>query len=410
MLTPKLRFKEFDGNWKSIKLGGYLKHIGSGITPRGGRDVYKPEGIMLIRSQNVNNNTLLLDDVVYIDEITHKKMKNSTVYPNDVLLNITGASIGRTTVVPEYFNKANVNQHVCILRPDEALSPYFLKTFLESSLGQKNIFKDQAGQTREALNMQQIKDFDLGVPDVLEQEKISGFFSIVNQKIQLQQEKIYLLKEQKKGFTQKIFNQELRFKDEIGQEFPSWEKQNLSSFSERVTRKNSELLTTRPLTISAQYGLIDQTEFFNKTVASVNLTGYYLLQKGEFAYNKSYSNGYPLGAIKRLDAYENGALSTLYICFSIKENVNSDFLVHYFDSSQWHQEVALICVEGARNHGLLNVSVGEFFETQHNLPCLEEQKKIAEFLNKINKKIELNEQTLMNLQQQKQAFMQQMFI
>lgn len=410
MVAPTLRFKGFSEKWEVIRLGKYLSHIGSGVTPKGGRDVYKSQGVMLIRSQNVNNNTLLLDDVVYIDEVTHEKMKSSTVYPNDVLLNITGGSIGRTAVVPNEFDKANVNQHVCILRPNHDLSSYFLKTYLESSLGQKNIFKDQAGQTREALNMQQIKDFDLGIPKLCEQEKIADFFSNINQKIQLQQEKIELLKEQKKGIIQKIFNQELRFKDEESEEFPKWQKYKLSDFTERVIRKNKELITTRPLTISAQYGLIDQVEFFNKTIASENLEGYYLLNKGEFAYNKSYSNGYPLGTIKRLDKYDNGALSTLYICFKALSNVDSDFLVHYFDSVVWHKEVSMICVEGARNHGLLNVSVNEFFETVHILPSKKEQQIIAEFLNKLNSKINLNVILLNNLLKQKQAFMQQMFI
>jgi type I restriction enzyme, S subunit len=126
---------------------------------------------------------------------------------------------------------------------------------------------------------------------------------------------------------------------------------------------------------------------FNKTVSSENLTGYYLLNKGEFAYNISYSNGYPLGAIKRLDNYEDGAFSTLYICFTPKDYVNSDFLVHYFDSTQWYKEVSLICVEGTRNHGSLIVSVSEFFNTLHYLPCLEEQLKIAKFFDCINQKI-----------------------
>ena len=149
----------------------------------------------------------------------------------------------------------------------------------------------------------------------------------------------------------------LRFK-EFSDE---WEKKHLSNMVERVVRKNKDNRTQRPLTISAQYGLVDQEEFFNKIVASKNLEGYYLLEKGEFAYNKSYSNWYPFGTIKRLDRYDNGAVSTLYICFNNKENYNSDYLVHYFESSKWHREVSMIAVEGARNHGLLNVSVPDFF-------------------------------------------------
>ena len=143
-----------------------------------------------------------------------------------------------------------------------------------------------------------------------------------------------------------------------------------------------------PLTISAQYGLVDQISFFNKVVASADMSNYYLLKEGEFAYNKSYSSEYPWGAIKRLDRYPQGALSSLYICFSINDNVDSDFLVHYFESSKWHREVSNIAGEGARNHGLLNIAVGDFFNTAHCIPATsKEQQKIAALLNLITERI-----------------------
>ena len=168
-----------------------------------------------------------------------------------------------------------------------------------------------------------------------------------------------------------------------------WEKQKLSDFVERVTRKNKNNESKLPLTISAQYGLVDQITFFNKVIASNDISGYYLLKKGEFAYNKSYSGDYTWGAVKRLDRYEQGALSTLYICFSPLECVISDYLVHYFETKKWHREVSEIAVEGARNHGLLNIGVADYFNTKHFLPSKKEQKKIAAFLNLIEKRIAL---------------------
>ena len=142
-----------------------------------------------------------------------------------------------------------------------------------------------------------------------------------------------------------------------------------------------------PLTISAQKGLINQYDYFDKQIASLNLSNYYIIQNGEFAYNKSYSNGYPYGAIKRLDYFEQGALSSLYICFSIS-NINSDYLVKYFDSGKWNKQVKLISGEGARNHGLLNLSPDDFFNINIMIsPFEEEQTKIAHFLNLINSKI-----------------------
>ncbi|KXT79398.1 Type I restriction-modification system, specificity subunit S [Streptococcus sp. DD11] len=164
----------------------------------------------------------------------------------------------------------------------------------------------------------------------------------------------------------------------------AWEQRRLGEVAERVTRKNKELLSTLPLTISAQDGLIDQNEFFNKTVASRDVSGYYLVKNGEFAYNKSYSNGYPWGAVKRLDRYDMGVLSTLYIVFK-PTDVNSDFLATYYDTTRWYSEVSRHAAEGARNHGLLNIAATDFFKTELLLPKDEkEQQQIADFFQTLD--------------------------
>lgn len=169
-----------------------------------------------------------------------------------------------------------------------------------------------------------------------------------------------------------------------------WEKYVLTEFVERVTRRNKGNECKLPLTISAQYGLVDQITFFNKIIASDDMSNYYLLTNGDFAYNKSYSSEYPWGAIKRLDRYEYGALSSLYICFRPLNHVSSDFLTHYFETKKWHQGISEIAVEGARNHGLLNIGIQDFFATKHYLPqSILEQEKIACFLNLIEERIRL---------------------
>ena len=167
-----------------------------------------------------------------------------------------------------------------------------------------------------------------------------------------------------------------------------WSKYSLSDFVTRITRRNKNNESSLPLTISAQYGLVDQITFFNKTVASADLSGYYLLYNGDFAYNKSYSTDYAWGAVKRLDGYEKGCLSSLYFVFRPKDNVDSDYLTHYFETKKWHKGISDIAGEGARNHGLLNMAVDDYFATKHFLPAIDEQRKIAEFLNKVEKRIE----------------------
>ena len=192
----------------------------------------------------------------------------------------------------------------------------------------------------------------------------------------------------------------LRFPEFSGE----WERRSLSDLVIRVTRKNKNNESRLPLTISAQYGLVDQISFFNKVVASNDMSNYYLLHNGEFAYNKSYSGDYPWGAIKRLDLYEKGALSSLYICFAPKNTVDSDFLVHYFESPKWYKEVSNIAGEGARNHGLLNISVPDFFNTRHWIPsCKAEQRKIAALLNLVEERIHTQKKIIEDLKKLKDA-------
>ena len=133
------------------------------------------------------------------------------------------------------------------------------------------------------------------------------------------------------------------------------------------------------------------------------MSGYYLLKNGEFAYNKSYSVGYDFGSIKRLDRYPMGALSTLYICFALKKH-DSDFIKAYFDSLKWYREIYMISAEGARNHGLLNVPTEEFFDTKHYLPeNTEEQRKIADFLITLERRIEAQQSLVDNLKKYKRG-------
>ena len=191
-----------------------------------------------------------------------------------------------------------------------------------------------------------------------------------------------------------------------------WEQRKLGDICERVTRKNKNNQSDLPLTISSQYGLIHQRNFFNKVVAAKDMSNYYLLQNGEYAYNKSYSNGYDYGSIKRLNAYEQGCLSTLYICFSLEAlDVDSDYLECFFDTLQWYGDVSMICAEGARNHGLLNVDTKAFFtDVRINLPIsIKEQRLIAKYLNNLDHLITLHQRKCDDTKELKKYMLQKMF-
>ena len=191
-----------------------------------------------------------------------------------------------------------------------------------------------------------------------------------------------------------------------------WEQRKLGDIADRVVRKNINNESTLPLTISAQYGLIDQVTYFNNRVASRDVSNYYLVLNGEFAYNKSTSDGFPYGAVKRLDLYRKGVLSTLYIVFSIKnkKKTNSDFLTFFFDTDRWHKGVYERAAEGARNHGLLNISADDFFDIDLSLPKSEqEQAVIGAYFKQLDNLITLHQRKYDKLVNVKKSMLEKMF-
>ncbi|HBC4683469.1 TPA: restriction endonuclease subunit S [Staphylococcus aureus] len=378
--VPELRFPGFEGEWEEKKLediikvnsGKDYKHLDKGDIP-----VYGTGGYMTSVSEPLSE--------------------------------IDAVGIGR---------KGTINKPYLLEAPFWTVDTLFYCTpkkeadilFILSLFRKINwkVYDESTGVP--SLSKQTINKINRFVPTNKEQQKIGKFFSKLDRQIELEEQKLELFQQQKKGYMQKIFSQELRFKDESGNDYPDWEEKELGEVADRVIRKNKNFESKKPLTISGQLGLIDQTEYFSKSVSSKNLENYTLIKNGEFAYNKSYSNGYPLGAIKRLTRYDSGVLSSLYICFSIKSEMSKDFMEAYFDSTHWYREVSGIAVEGARNHGLLNISVNDFFTILIKYPSLEEQRKIGDFFIKLDRQIELEEQKLELLQQRKKALLKSMLI
>ena len=248
----------------------------------------------------------------------------------------------------------------------------------------------------------------LYLPCLDEQEKVARFLALLSDRINKQHLIVSELKKYKRGVFEMVFSQKVRLIPKSKRK--DWQHYKLSDFTTRVTRKNGGQ-SDIPLTISAQYGLIDQRDFFSKTIASADMSGYYLLRSGEYAYNRSTSNDYPFGSIKRLELYPMGAVSTLYLCFRIKDDiVLSDLAKWYFESSQWHRGVNEICAEGARNHGLLNVPTDGFFNTVHTLPSdPEEQLAIASYLSLFQARLDSAQAVLEKLLRIRSGLMQRLF-
>lgn len=180
--------------------------VGSGVTPRGGESVYKMDGHSFVRSQNVGLGHLILDDIAFIDEETHLRQKNTELKLEDVLLNITGASIGRSALVNEQVVGGNVNQHVCIIRTKENLISSFLCNFLLSNYGQRQIDSFQAGGNRQGLNFEQIKSIKIAIPSTKEQTKVAKLLQLIEERIATQSKIIEDLKLLKKTMSQNIFS------------------------------------------------------------------------------------------------------------------------------------------------------------------------------------------------------------
>ena len=323
-----------------------------------------------------------------------------------VLIGRQGALCGNVRSVN---GKTYITEHAIAAAGNEKSNTSFLHyLFIKMNLGQ---YSDQSAQPGLAVN--KLLKLKVLLPPISEQKKIAKLLSLLDERIATQNKVIEDLKKLKSAIVEKVFcspNQEYPMCRIEGFE-QALSTYKMSDFSSRIATRNKDSKCSLVLTIAAQYGLVNQEFFFNKSVASENLTGYYLLHKGEFAYNRSYSAGYDWGTVKRLDNYDEGVLSTLYICFKINETiVDSDYLAYYFESTKWHRGLSDIAGEGARNHGLLNVSMADYFNTKHRFPVIEEQKAIAKILNAITEKE--RKATLLGgcYQKQKQYLLRQMFI
>lgn len=414
MGKPKIRFKGYTEDWEQRKLGDISEKVCVGFVGTCEKYYTDETGIPMYRTGNLNGLSLNKDDMKYVTRDFHQQNKKSQLKFGDILI----ARHGDSGKAVNYESSEEANcLNIVIISPDFKKCNYrFLTDCINSPRCQKNIKSLSAGSTQAVINTSEIEKLDVLLPESIdEQETIATYFDAIDHLITLHQRKCDETKKLKKCMLQKMFPKEgekvpeIRFSGFTG----DWKQRKLGEIVNRITRKNSKLISELPLTISAQQGLIDQNEFFDKRVASKDVSGYYLIKNGEFAYNKSTSNDAPWGAIKRLDRYENGVLSTLYIVFEIKDEtlVNSDFLVAYYNTNLWHKGIHEIAAEGARNHGLLNIVSTEFFKTKLKLPAdIEEQQEIGEYFKKIDSLITFHQQKCDELKNIKKFMLQNMFV
>ena len=374
--VPVLRFPEFSGEWETVKIGTITTKVGSGVTPRGGETVYHSQGHPFVRSQNVGWGRLLLNDIAYIDEETHKKQLNTALELNDILLNITGASIGRCAVVNKMIVNGNVNQHVCIIRSNGAVDPKFLCNYLLSNYGQKQIDSFQAGGNRQGLNFEQIKSIRISIPTLDEQKYIAKLLCAINQRIETQNKIIEKLETLIKGIRNNIIS---KIKGDC------IVLQDIADIYQPQTIASTDLTEDGYLVYGAN-GIIGKYHSFNHEKEQICITC-----RGNtcgtvnFTEPKSWITGNAM--VINTDNYA--------------KNVNKRYLFHYLSSINFNS-----IISGSGQPQIVRQPLAKL---KLILPVLIIQNRIAECLDAMFAKMKNEQSFLQILQIQKSCLLSQMF-
>ena len=412
---PAIRFKEFTDAWEQRKLGEVVERI-----TRKNENLESTLPLTISAQYGLINQNEFFDKRIASKDVSgYFLIRNGEFAYNKSTS--SDAPWGAIKRLDSYESGVLSTLYIVFKILDERkTSSDYIVTYYNTDLWHKGIqaIAAEGARNHGLLNVAPADFFEtnLTMPkDYAEQQQIGSFFQQLDHLITLHQRKYDKLQVLKKAMLEKMFPKngssvpEIRFKGFTD----AWEQRKLGEVVERITRKNENLESTLPLTISAQYGLINQNEFFDKRIASKDVSGYFLIRNGEFAYNKSTSSDAPWGAIKRLDSYESGVLSTLYIVFKIldERKTSSDYIVTYYNTDLWHKGIQAIAAEGARNHGLLNVAPADFFETNLTMPKdYAEQQQIGSFFQQLDHLITLHQRELEKLQNIKKSMLEKMFV
>lgn len=353
-------------------------------------------GVRYLQGFNVRPNKLDLTRTTWVTHDFHARNRKSQLREGDVLV-VQSGHIGTAAVVPN--EAAGSNCHaviICRFNP-RIVNPDFASQYLNSSIGQARLRGLHVGSSLPHINTGELGKFKLPLPPLNEQKRLAQIWGSWDAAIQKTEQLIAAKERLCKALMQRVFA-------------PSTHPcLPLSEFTRRVTRKNSEG-NGHPLTISGAEGLVSQSRYFGKRIAAEQTEHYTLLKRGEFAYNKSYSAGYPLGAIKRLDAHEEGVVSTLYLCFALEGSKAplSDYFAYFCEAGGLNHQIYKVAQEGARNHGLLNVTAEDFFSIRIPVPPRDIQERVVRVLGTAMQELELMRNQLKALHDQKRGLMQKL--
>ena len=316
----------------------------------------------------------------------------SKLFPKGSLAITIAANIGDVAQID--FDFACPDSLV-VVRASEGVDVSWLRYCIAAK---KQLLESLAPQNAQKnINLDVLRPLTIEVPTLQEQQRIAEILEHWDTAIEKTERLIAAKESSQRGWMQKLV---------MDRAFP---EHRLSECVHRVNRKNTGG-NGHPLTISGRDGLISQSHYFDKRIAAETTDHYTQLKRGEFAYNKSYSTGYPYGAIKRLDAYDEGIVSTLYLCFALNPGAPllSDYLIHFCEVGGFNHQIHKVAQEGARNHGLLNVAADDFFAMKLPVPPIEEQSRVISILGDANLELTLLRKSLDQLRKQKRGLMQKL--
>lgn len=401
--TPKLRFKEFSGDWESKKLGE-LGEFKNGVN-KSKEDF--GHGYPFINLMDVFGKNSIENGKFELVNATDKELKESNLLKGDVLFvrsSVKPSGVGMTSVVLEDLNNTVYSGFLIRFRDNNSLDLYFKKYCFYNKKFRMELISKSSTSANTNINQESLKLLNINVPSKEEQEKIASFFSLIDDKISLQGEKVEALKDYNKGMMQKIFSRELKFKDDDGRDYPEWEEKKLGNLIKVKSNRNKNNEIDLVLSISNTKGFIAQSEQFeDKTVASSDVSNYKIVEKDDFAFNPARIN---VGSIAKLKLYNKGIISPMYICFKCLNILDNDYLEYFLMTHSFDVQMKKK-LEGSVRQTLSSEALGEIVI---DLPCIEEQKKIGEVLSTINTKIEKEQEKLDSLNEYKKGLLQQMFV
>lgn len=407
---PKLRFEGFSDFWSVKKLGEYLS-FKNGINAD--RDSYG-NGYKFINVLDIINNDFITNELITgsVDVSESVFQKNKVSY-GDILFQRSSENreeAGQSNVYLDPDVTSTFGGFVIRGKAKRSYNPIFLNYLLKTHLARKEIVSKSGGSTRYNVGQDTLAEVNIYISDnSAEQQKIADFLSVVDEKIRLLKEKHALLQQYKKGVMQKLFSQEIRFKDDNGQAFPDWEARPLSELAMKGNRKNANSLVKKVLTNSAKSGIVPQGDYFKKDIANQgNLEGYTVVHLDDFVYNPRISELAPVGPISRNHVGE-GVMSPLYTVFKLNEKGLLDYVEKYFSTSQWHRYMHSVANFGAR-HDRMNISSADFYSLPIPIPSKPERDKIVEFINALDAKVDAVKKQIELTQTFKKGLLQQMFV